>query len=154
MPKPRGISGPFRPSLAEVSGAEPWADTGTSAGRFRIAVLGGLAGVERDLIGTHTAVGKPHQGSKTHMGRHPSLRHRRSRKRPPDGAAGRYVAGIGGQLRPRAIDPVGLAREDIEQRRHHLFQFESTLLPVAVVGRRRHAGPRNELTPLMWRSFR
>jgi DNA invertase Pin-like site-specific DNA recombinase len=30
--------------------AEPWADTGTSTGRLMIAVLGGLADVERDLI--------------------------------------------------------------------------------------------------------
>jgi DNA invertase Pin-like site-specific DNA recombinase len=29
---------------------EPWADTGTSTGRLMIAVLGGLADVERDLI--------------------------------------------------------------------------------------------------------
>ncbi len=29
--------------------AEPWADTGTSTGRLMIAVLGGLADVERDL---------------------------------------------------------------------------------------------------------
>jgi hypothetical protein len=35
--------------------AEPWADTGT--GRLMIAVLGGLAGVERDLIRTRTAEG-------------------------------------------------------------------------------------------------
>jgi DNA invertase Pin-like site-specific DNA recombinase len=33
--------------------AEPWADTGTSTGRLMIAVLGGLADVERDLIRTH-----------------------------------------------------------------------------------------------------
>jgi DNA invertase Pin-like site-specific DNA recombinase len=32
--------------------AEPWADTGTSTGRLMIAVLGGLADVERDLIRT------------------------------------------------------------------------------------------------------
>src|SRR3954463_7799538 len=31
--------------------AEPWADTGTSTGRLMIAVLGGLADVERDLSG-------------------------------------------------------------------------------------------------------
>jgi DNA invertase Pin-like site-specific DNA recombinase len=31
--------------------AEPWADTSTSTGRLMIAVLGGLADVERDLIG-------------------------------------------------------------------------------------------------------
>ena len=35
--------------------AEPWADTGTSTGRLMIAVLGGLANVERDLIRTRTA---------------------------------------------------------------------------------------------------
>jgi DNA invertase Pin-like site-specific DNA recombinase len=35
--------------------AEPWADTGTSTGRLMIAVLGGLADVERDLIRTRTA---------------------------------------------------------------------------------------------------
>jgi DNA invertase Pin-like site-specific DNA recombinase len=29
--------------------AEPWADTGTSTGRLMLAVLGGLADVERDL---------------------------------------------------------------------------------------------------------
>jgi DNA invertase Pin-like site-specific DNA recombinase len=30
--------------------AEPWADTGTSTGRLMLAVLGGLADVERDLF--------------------------------------------------------------------------------------------------------
>jgi DNA invertase Pin-like site-specific DNA recombinase len=34
--------------------AEPWADTATSPGRLMIAVLGGLADVERDLIRTRT----------------------------------------------------------------------------------------------------
>ena len=43
---------PFR------SFAEPWADTGTSTGRLMIAVLGGLADVERDLIHTRTAEGR------------------------------------------------------------------------------------------------
>src|SRR5215831_8520434 len=32
--------------------AEPWADTGTSTGRLMLAVLGGLADVEQDLIRT------------------------------------------------------------------------------------------------------
>jgi DNA invertase Pin-like site-specific DNA recombinase len=32
--------------------AEPWADTPTSTGRLMIAILGGLADVERDLIRT------------------------------------------------------------------------------------------------------
>jgi DNA invertase Pin-like site-specific DNA recombinase len=37
---------------------EPWADTGTSTGRLMLAVLGGLADVERDLIRTRTAEGR------------------------------------------------------------------------------------------------
>ena len=38
--------------------AEPWADTGTSTGRLMVAVLGGLADVERDLIRSRTAEGR------------------------------------------------------------------------------------------------
>src|ERR1700752_1322088 len=38
--------------------AEPWVDTGTSTGRLMLAVLGGLADVERDLIRTRTAEGR------------------------------------------------------------------------------------------------
>ena len=38
--------------------AEPWADTGTRTGRLMIAVLGGLADVERDLIRTRIAEGR------------------------------------------------------------------------------------------------
>jgi DNA invertase Pin-like site-specific DNA recombinase len=37
---------------------EPWADTGTSTERLMLAVLGGLAAVERDLIRTRTAEGR------------------------------------------------------------------------------------------------
>lgn len=37
---------------------EPWADTTTSTGRLMLAVLGGLADVERDLIRTRTAEGR------------------------------------------------------------------------------------------------
>src|SRR6201996_8287324 len=43
--------------------AEPWADTGTSTGRLMIAVLGGLADVEKDLIRTRTAEGRRSAGS-------------------------------------------------------------------------------------------
>ena len=38
--------------------AEPWADTAISTARLVIAVLGGLADVERDLIRTRTAEGR------------------------------------------------------------------------------------------------
>jgi DNA invertase Pin-like site-specific DNA recombinase len=54
--------------------SEPWADTGTSTGRLMLAVLGGLADVERDLIRTRTAEGRNRaklQGK--HIGRPPSL---------------------------------------------------------------------------------
>jgi DNA invertase Pin-like site-specific DNA recombinase len=54
--------------------AEPWADTGTSTGRLMIAVLGGLADVERDLISTRIAEGRSRAKAKgQHMGRRPKL---------------------------------------------------------------------------------
>jgi DNA invertase Pin-like site-specific DNA recombinase len=50
--------------------AEPWADTGTSTGRLMLAVLDGLADVERDLIRTRTAEGRSRaQKRGQHMGR-------------------------------------------------------------------------------------
>jgi DNA invertase Pin-like site-specific DNA recombinase len=54
--------------------AEPWADTSTSTGRLMIAVLGGLADVERDLIRTRTAEGRSRAKARgQHMGRPPKL---------------------------------------------------------------------------------
>src|SRR5438067_8650769 len=54
--------------------AEPWADTGTRTGRLMIAVLGGLADVERDLIRTRTAEGRSRAKARgQHMGRPPRL---------------------------------------------------------------------------------
>src|SRR5580692_11711341 len=54
--------------------AEPWADTATSTGRLMIAVLGGLADVEGDLIRTRTAEGRARAKARgQHMGRPPSL---------------------------------------------------------------------------------
>jgi DNA invertase Pin-like site-specific DNA recombinase len=67
--------------------AEPWADTGTSTGRLMLAVLGGLADVERDLIRTRTAEGRSRaKAGGKHMGRPPSPVHRNSRKRRLDAA--------------------------------------------------------------------
>jgi DNA invertase Pin-like site-specific DNA recombinase len=66
--------------------AEPWADTGTSTGRLMLAVLGGLADVERDLIRTRTAEGRSRAKAQgKHMGRPPSL-NRRNRKSRSGGA--------------------------------------------------------------------
>jgi DNA invertase Pin-like site-specific DNA recombinase len=54
--------------------SEPWADTGTSTARLMLAVLGGLADVERDLIRTRTAEGRTRAKAQgKHMGRPPSL---------------------------------------------------------------------------------
>ena len=54
--------------------AEPWADTGTSTGRLMLAVLGGLADVQRGLIRTRTAEGRSRAKAQgKHMGRPPSL---------------------------------------------------------------------------------
>jgi DNA invertase Pin-like site-specific DNA recombinase len=70
--------------------AEPWADTGTSPGRLMIAVLGGLADVERDLIRTRTAEGRSRaQKRGQHMGRPPKLtaaQKDEARKRRAEGA--------------------------------------------------------------------
>ena len=53
--------------------AEPWADTSTSTGRLMIAVLGGLADVERDLIRTRTAEGRVIDGESTEADTAPSM---------------------------------------------------------------------------------
>ena len=71
--------------------AEPWADTGTSTGRLMmIAVLGGLADVERDLIRTRTVEGRSRaQKRGQHMGRPPKLtaeQQAEARKRRAEGA--------------------------------------------------------------------
>ncbi len=50
--------------------AESWADAATSTGRLMIAILGGLADVERDLIRTRTAEGRSRaKVRRQHMGR-------------------------------------------------------------------------------------
>src|SRR6201986_912530 len=70
--------------------AEPWADTGTSTGRLMIAVLRGLADVERDLIRTRTAEGRSRaQKRGQRMGRKPKLtaeQQDEARKRRAEGA--------------------------------------------------------------------
>ena len=54
--------------------AEPWADAGASTGRLMLAVLGGLADVERDLIRTGTVEGRSRANAQgKHTDRPPSL---------------------------------------------------------------------------------
>ena len=76
--------------------AEPWADTETSTGRLMIAVLGGLADVERDLIRTRTAEGRSRATARgQHMGRPPALTPQQAteaRRRRQDGATLKELA--------------------------------------------------------------
>jgi DNA invertase Pin-like site-specific DNA recombinase len=76
--------------------AEPWADTGTSTGRLMIAVLGGLADVERDLIRTRTAEGRERAKARgQHMGRPPKLtpqQQKEVRRRRAEGATLKELA--------------------------------------------------------------
>ena len=74
-----------------LSLAEPWADTSTSTGRLMIAVLGGLADVERDLIRTRTGEGRARAKLRgKHMGRPPKMmaaQKEEARRRRKDGEA-------------------------------------------------------------------
>jgi DNA invertase Pin-like site-specific DNA recombinase len=76
--------------------AEPWADTGTSTGRLMIAVLGGLADVERDLIRTRTAEGRSRAKARgQHMGRPAKLtpqQQAEARQRRAEGATLKELA--------------------------------------------------------------
>ena len=76
--------------------AEPWADTGTSTGRLMIAVLGGLADVERDLIRTRTAEGRSRAIARgQHMGRPSKLtdaQKEEARRRRAEGATLKELA--------------------------------------------------------------
>jgi DNA invertase Pin-like site-specific DNA recombinase len=76
--------------------AEPWADTATSTGRLMIAVLGGLADVERDLIRTRTAEGRSRAEARgQHMGRPPKLtpqQQKEARQRRAEGATLKELA--------------------------------------------------------------
>jgi DNA invertase Pin-like site-specific DNA recombinase len=101
--------------------AEPWADTGTSTGRLMLAVLGGLADVERDLIRTRTAEGRSRAKAQgKHMGRPPSL-HRLYRRGHQTARAGRYVTGIGRQLRPQHIHHAPRHAGSVTQRKMIYF---------------------------------
>ena len=76
--------------------AEPWGDTAISTGRLMIAVLGGLADVERDLIRTRTAEGRSRAKARgQHMGRPPKLtpqQQKEARRRRAEGATLKELA--------------------------------------------------------------
>src|SRR3954464_9552474 len=88
--------------------AEPWADTGTSTGRLMLAVLGGLADVERDLIRTRTAEGRSRaQKRGQHMGRPHKLTAAQS-----DEARGRFRSG---ELLTDIADSYGVGKSTISR---------------------------------------
>ena len=76
--------------------AEPWADTATSTGRLMIAILGGLADVERDLVRTRTAEGRERAKARgQHIGRPPKLtpqQQKEARRRRAEGATLKELA--------------------------------------------------------------
>src|SRR3954471_18494239 len=75
--------------------AEPWADTSTSTGRLMLAVLGGLADVERDLIRTRAAEGRSRAKARgVHLGRPPKLTHLQRREATTRLAAGESLSDV------------------------------------------------------------
>jgi DNA invertase Pin-like site-specific DNA recombinase len=62
--------------------AEPWADTGTSAGRLMLTVVCSLADVERDLVRSRTAEGRNRAKAKEDPWGGPLLSTRRSGRGP------------------------------------------------------------------------
>jgi DNA invertase Pin-like site-specific DNA recombinase len=76
--------------------AEPWADSGTSTGRLMIAVLGGLADVERGLIRPRTAEGRSRAMARgQHMGGPRKLtpqQQKEARRRRAEGATLKELA--------------------------------------------------------------
>jgi hypothetical protein len=73
--------------------AEPWADTGTSTGRLMIAVLGGLADVERDLIRTRTAEGRSRAQARAAHGPETEINRGAAGRGPPPTCGGSYPRG-------------------------------------------------------------
>jgi DNA invertase Pin-like site-specific DNA recombinase len=93
--------------------AEPWADTSTSTGRLMLAVLGGLADVERDLIRTRTAEGRSRAKARgVHLGRPLRLTHLQRRE---------ATTRVTGRLQHRPLAGVALpaAHRDV-----HVFRVE------------------------------
>ena len=87
-----------------LSLAEPWADTSPITGRLMIAVLGGLADVERDLIRTGDGRARAKQRGQ-HMGRPPKMtaaQKQEASRRRKDGEAVADLAGFFG-VSPAAI---------------------------------------------------
>jgi DNA invertase Pin-like site-specific DNA recombinase len=95
-----------------LSLAEPWAHTSTSTGRLMIAVLGGLADVERDLIRTRTGERRARAKLRgQHMGRPPKMtpaQTQEARRRRKDGESVAVLA------RSYGVSPAAIYRTTAE----------------------------------------
>lgn len=88
--------------------AEPWADTATATGRLMIAVLGGIADLERDLIRTRTSEGTARARARgTKFGRRPKLTPAQRREAIARREAGEPLAEI---ARTYAVNPSTISR--------------------------------------------
>jgi hypothetical protein len=97
-----------------------WADTTTARGRLMLAVLGGLADVERDLIRTHTAEGRTRaqkRGQHIH-GPFPEADRRVEDRGPPATGSGRNACRTRTQLRRRQEHDFKVGTVN-DQRRNH-----------------------------------
>jgi DNA invertase Pin-like site-specific DNA recombinase len=138
--------------------AEPWADTGTSAGRLMLAVLGGLADVERDLIRTRTAEGRNRakaQGSSSIGRRNGPCNIPVARPAQAALPAHRRGAGDGGRLPTEPDAPHGTFRgpQPAQAAAPHPAQCARPPQPLrrhgGDRGRRRPAGPRPSIASSM-----
>ncbi len=71
--------------------AQEWADTGSAQGRMMLAVMGGMAEVEREMILTRTVEGKARKKARGELreGALPSSTRRSGRKRWPGSLTGK-----------------------------------------------------------------
>ena len=113
--------------------AEPWADTATSTGRLMIAVLGGLADVERDLIRTRTAEGRSRARARgQHMGRTPFPHPAAAAGSPPAPCGGRDIERpcpllqrqYGHDFEAQGMSPVTLHRIDAARRMSRFYRLD------------------------------
>jgi DNA invertase Pin-like site-specific DNA recombinase len=95
--------------------AEPWAETGTSTGRLMIAVLGGLADVECDLIRTRTAEGRSRAKAQGRpMGRKPKLTLQQQKESRQPRAEGATLKELAETLQCRAGDDFAARLDSVQ----------------------------------------
>ena len=98
-----GNAGCARIYRGNATGARP--DTATGTGRLMIAVLGGLADVERDLVRSRTAEGRSRAKARgQHMGRPPKSHAAAAEGGTAAAGRGRDAEGACQELQRRQVD--------------------------------------------------